>query len=285
MSVYAMAAVTEVRARDATLCRSCRTRSCVTGTDAAWGCPWLEVPFRLERNNYCGLCMECVKACPNRNLTLLLRPFCADRHVRGLDEAWMAFMMVALAIAYSITLLGPWTVVREWANVTEVGNWTGFAIHTAAVWFCALVLAPAVWYAASWTSTRWLARPGTRTRDVFVRYSFMLVPLGLMAWIAFSLPLIMVNYTHVTSSLSDPLGWGWDLFGTAGQRWQPLLPALVPYLQVPLLLAGLAAALWQGGAVARDLCGAGAAAVRSLLPHAGLCFRHAGLPVCSRVSR
>ncbi|MGE5243591.1 MAG: 4Fe-4S binding protein [Betaproteobacteria bacterium] len=272
LSLYSMASVTEVRARDPNVCSTCRVRSCVRGTESAWPCPWLTIPFRLDRNNYCGLCMECVKACPNQNATLLLRPFCSDRTVRGFDEAWIAFIMVALAIAYSVTLLGPWPTVREWANVTEVGNWTGFAIHTAAVWFASLALIPAIWYLASWLSAKWMMKGGVETRQVFLRYSFMLVPLGLMAWIAFSFPLIMVNYTHITSSLSDPLGVGWNLFGTAGQRWQPLLPSVIPYIQVPLLLLGLATALSSGGAVARELCGADRGAIRSLLPHATICI-------------
>lgn len=271
LSLYAMTALTEIRTRDPDICRTCRKRSCVRGTDAAWPCPWLAVPFRLDRNNYCGLCMECVKACPNANLTLRLRPFCSDRAVRGFDEAWMAFIMIALAISYAVTLLGPWPVVRDWANVTEAGNWTGFALHTAAVWFAALALLPGVWYLASWISAKWALAGSIDTRQVFVRYAFMLVPLGLMAWIAFSLPLIMINYTHVVSSLSDPLGIGWDIFGTAGQHWTPWFPTAIPYLQVLLLLMGLMAALSNGGAVAKDLCGADTRAVRSTLPHAAVC--------------
>lgn len=271
LSLYAMAAVTEVRPRDQGVCGTCRSRSCVAGTDAAWPCPWLAIPFRLERNNHCGLCMECVKACPNQNLTVQLRPFCSDRTVRGFDEAWTAFIMVALAVAYSVTLLGPWSTVRQWANVTEVGDWAGFAIHTGAVWFAAVVLLPAIWYLASWVSARWMLAGGAEPGQVFVRYSFMLVPLGLMAWIAFSLPLLMVNYTHITSSLSDPLGTGLDLFGTAMQRWEPLLPSLVPYLQVPVLLAGLVFALSSGGAVATEMHGARPEGMRSLLPHAAVC--------------
>ena len=272
MSLYAMAAVTEVRPRDPQVCATCRARSCVAGSDSSLPCPWLAIPFRLDRNNYCGLCMECVKGCPNGNITLQLRPFCSDRTVRGLDEAWMAFIMIALAIAYSVTLLGPWPIVRDWANVTEAGNWAGFGVHTLAVWAAAFVAVPGIWYLASSISAKWTLGGSVPTRLLFVRYSFMLVPLGLMAWIAFSLPLIMVNYTHITASLSDPLGVGWNLFGTAAQRWEPLLPSLVPYIQVPVLLAGLAAAVSSGGAVASELCGTHAAALRSVLPHGAVCL-------------
>lgn len=38
---------------------------------------------------------------------------------------------------------------------------------------------------------------------------------GLLAWIAFSVPLIFVNGSYIISVISDPFGWGWNLFGTA----------------------------------------------------------------------
>jgi len=279
MSLYAMTAMVEVRSRDPEVCTTCRTRSCVRGTDGAWRCPWLEIPFQLERNNYCGLCMECVKACPNRNLTVKARPFCSDVGIHRTDEAWMAFIMITLVAAYSVTLLGPWTLVRQWANVTEVGDWGGFALHVALVWLTALAVVPGIWYLASRLGRRLAegVRPAPAADrvplgEVFVRTSYLLVPLGLMAWIAFSLPLILVNYTHITSSLSDPLGWGWNLFGTADLHWAPLWPEWIPYVQIPLLLAGLAITFRRGVGIARELFPGRRAAARGLLPHAAVCL-------------
>ena len=240
-------------------------------SERAWGCPWFVNPCKLERNNYCGLCMECVKACPNRNLTLRARPFCSDLTLRGLDEAWMALVMITLVIAYSITLLGPWGTVKLWTNVTEVGDWGGFALYTAVVWLAALGVLPGLWYLAARLGRRLGGSPEVPVRTLFVRYSYLLVPLGLVAWAAFSFPLIMVNYTHITGSLSDPLGWGWDLFGTAQQHWSPLYPEWIPHLQIPLLVFGLWVALRRGAAVARELYPSAAAAGRSLLPHGVLC--------------
>lgn len=272
MSLYAMTAMTEVRARDPELCKSCRTHSCAAGSAAAWRCPWLvRDPPKMTRNNYCGLCMECVKACPNENLTLRARPFASDVWIRGDDEVVMALLMITLVVAYSVTLLGPWGSFRTWTNVTESGDWAGFAGYTAAVALLALVVLPGLWYALAGLGRLLGARREVAAREIFRRYAFVLVPLGLCAWGAFSLPLILVNYTHVTSSLSDPLGWGWDLFGTAGQRWSPLFPEWIPYLQIPLLLCGLAVALLRGSEIARELYADGAAAARSLIPHALFC--------------
>ena len=271
MSVYAMTAMVEVRAKDRDRCAGCREHACCTGSADAWGCPWLVNPSKLDRNNHCGLCMECVKACPNDNLTLRARPFCSDTTIARADEAWMSLIMITLVIAYSVTLLGPWGNVKLWANVTEVGNWAGFGLHAATVWFTALVAMPAAWFGLAALGRRLAGDTTHGSKELFLRYSFLLVPLGLLAWMAFSLPLIMVNYSHIVASLSDPLGWGWDLFGTAGMQWAPLRPDLIPYLQIPLLVIGLALALWRGGAVARQLYPHAGTAVRSLLPHGAMC--------------
>jgi polyferredoxin/plastocyanin len=271
LSVYATSAVTEVRPRETSCCGDCRDHPCAGGSDGAWGCPWMVNPSKLERNNYCGLCMECIKACPNHNLSLRLRPPFSDTSVRRLDEAILTLVMIALVIAYTVTLLGPWGTPRSWANVTEVGNWGGFILHAAIVWTAALVALPAIWYGLSRLALRLTRPPGVAVRELFIRSSSMLVPVGLLAWIAFSLPLIMLNWTHVTSSLSDPLGWGWNLFGTAGQHWAPLYPGLIPYLQVALLLIGLTVGLIKGGSIARGLFGDRSGALRGLLPHGAAC--------------
>jgi hypothetical protein len=39
--------------------------------------------------------------------------------------------------------------------------------------------------------------------------------------------------------LSDPLGWGWNLLGTANTTWSPDVSGFSPILQVAILLGGL----------------------------------------------
>ncbi len=84
---------------------------------------------------------------------------------------------------------------------------------------------------------------GRPLRRRFVEYAYVLVPLGLAAWVAFSLSFVLINLSYAWPLLSDPFGWGWDLFGTAGMPWTPYLSGLVPTLQVPILLLGLVAAI------------------------------------------
>jgi len=69
---------------------------------------------------------------------------------------------------------------------------------------------------------------------------------GIFAWIAFSLPAVMVNYGYIISVFSDPLGRGWDLLGTANSHFKPFFPAWIPVIQGSVLLAGLYFGLSRG---------------------------------------
>ena len=108
-------------------------------------------------------------------------------------------------------------------------------------------------------------------KTLFRRYAYLLVPLGLTAWAAFSFPLIMVNWSYILATASDPLGWGWDLFGTAKTVWEPLYPGSMVYIQIPLLLFGLAFSLKRGYAIAGSLWRGRRQAVLGLIPPAIVC--------------
>jgi len=271
LSLYAMASVVEVRPRDADACRSCRSKSCAAGGETGWGCPWAQNPSRLTRNNYCGMCMECVKTCPNDNMTLNLRPFCADVDIKGVDEAWKALIMVGVALVYSVTLLGTWGTVKSWANISEVGDWTGFLIYAGIIWCGSLAVLPGIWALACGLGRRLAGSGRVAVKTLFRRYAYLLVPLGLTAWAAFSIPLLMVNWSYIQATASDPMGWGWNLLGTADQAWQPLWPESVVYVQLPLLLIGLAFSLKRGYAIAFSLWRDRRRAILSLVPPAVVC--------------
>ena len=79
-----------------------------------------------------------------------------------------------------------------------------------------------------------------------LRLAYILIPVGIFAWIAFSLPPVMTNYSYILSVLSDPLGLGWDIFGTANQHFKPFIPEWIPAIQGVLLLAGIYFGLTSG---------------------------------------
>ncbi len=274
--LYAMVAPIELRSIEKDVCSAHKgKKGCMFGAKlgdeealAGYPCPWFEYVGTMDRNNYCGLCMECMKTCQKDNISLFLRPFGSDIRIKGYDEAWKAFIMTVLAMVYSITLLGPYGLVKDWANVTWSGEVGGFLIYAASVAAACLLVLPGIHLVFSYLSKLLSRAHEVPLKRLFVAYSYLLVPFGLLAWIAFSLPLLMVNGSYTLQVLSDPFGWGWDLLGTAHLPWSPFLPEIVPYLQGLILLIGLVFSIRKGYDVARDLLPDRHQALRSLVPMA-----------------
>lgn len=270
MSLYSKAAMVEVRAVDSGPCSTCRSEAYRDST-RGWGCPWLIVPGQMSSNNNCGMCFECIRSCPNGNMTVRLRPFCADTVIKRYDEAWMAFIMISLVILYTAIFLSPWGTLKEWANVFEMGNWKGFMAYVAMVWTTSLLIVPVLWWGCAVMGQKIAGDRSVPATDLFLRYSYMLVPLGLLFWVSFSIPLFLVNYTHILSTLSDPLGWGWNLFGTARMQWRPVLAEYIVHIQIPIVLIGLWFALKKGHEISQTLYRGRIQAVRSLVPSGTFC--------------
>jgi polyferredoxin len=243
IGLYAMMAPLELRTRDCAACRAHKTKDCVTGNAQGYGCPWMVYPGNLQRNTYCGLCMECLKTCPQNNVTINTRPFGADLFVmkeHRLDEAYKAFIMLACALLYSVVLLGPWGWLKNAANMETIPGWLLYAV---AFWAINLLALPGLFLGVTATA-RFAAKQTAPLRQLFIDYAYALVPLGLAAWIAFSLGFVFANGSYAFAVISDPFGWGWNLFGTAGISWTPMLPGLVSILQMGVLTAGLLFALY-----------------------------------------
>ncbi len=238
IGLYSMMAPLELRAQNCQTCREHSPKDCVIGNQAGYGCPWLVYPGQLQRNTYCGLCMECLKTCPKDNVAINLRPFGTDLSVmkeHRLDEAYKALIMLACALLYSAVLLGPWGWLKRWANLDTLPHWM---LYAAGFWAVNLLLLPGLLLLTSAVSHR-IARPSVDLRHWFIDVAYALVPLGLAAWIAFSLGFVFTNGSYAAAVVSDPFGWGWNLFGTANVSWTPILPGLVSILQVGVLTAGL----------------------------------------------
>jgi hypothetical protein len=78
-----------------------------------------------------------------------------------------------------------------------------------------------------------------RLGTLYLAYGYALIPLSLAAWMAFTLAVVAPNLSYIPRVLSDPLGWGWDLFATRETTWTWVPLGLLPWAQVGLVLAGL----------------------------------------------
>lgn len=242
IGIYSQLAPVEVRVKEFAVCVDHKEKTCYVGGEGGYGCPWLVNPSSLGKNTYCGMCTECLKTCPRDNIGLYARSFGRDLETtqgRRLDEAYRALMMLACAPIYSIVFMGSWAPIKEAAYAVGTPAWWLYALGLVAL---TVVIVPGLFYVCA-ALAKFIGGTGQPTRRLFVEYAYALLPLGLAAWAAFNLSFILINVSYAWAVISDPFGWGWNLFGTATWPWTPYLAGWQPVLQVPLLLGGLAAAI------------------------------------------
>jgi polyferredoxin len=238
IGLYAQTAPIELRIKDKNVCVKCVGKPCYNGSELGAGCPWDVFPGGLTKNTYCGLCMECIRTCPHDNIAINLRPFSADlaKPTTKLDEAFKAFIMLGAALIYAYVLMGSNGAVKLAAYSIFFPAWFGYAAIFLTFIFGIL---PGLFWLAVFLATR----PSPTGRGVGVRVfavaSTPLIPLGLMFWVAFSLSFVLTNAVYILAALSDPLGLGWNLFGTAAIAWQPVFSSLVAPTQTLSLVVGL----------------------------------------------
>lgn len=198
LGTYSMAAMTEVRAVDPEICKQHKQKECLTGGPAGWACPWNQYVGNMNRNNYCGLCTECIKSCPKENVGIFVRPFGTDRILKGKAEMFNVIIMLVVALAFSITMLGPWGFIRDAANVTETGQYSNFLLYLGVIWVTALVVFPALFIVVARVAAA-LSGGEVTWSKLMLRSAYIFVPVGIFAWIAFSLPMVMINYGYIFS--------------------------------------------------------------------------------------
>jgi hypothetical protein len=102
----------------------------------------------------------------------------------------------------------------------------------------ALILLPG-FYASCVSWAHKLSKEQRTLQKALAHYSQVLVPLGLMAWIAFTISFAFVKFGSVLPVISDPLGWGWNLLRLQTKVGVGQSSTFVQILQVIVLAAGL----------------------------------------------
>ncbi len=241
--LYSLFSGIELRATDASVCASCRTMDCYRGNDRGDGCPTFQFPRTMTSSTYCTLCTECVKTCPHDNVSLRLRPWGADLAQEGrprTDEAFLALALLSMTSFHGLTMTPSWGALAASAEAaTGLGSAAVFGLLMAAM----LALPILVYGALVWIASR--LAPGTGAGRLFVRYAYALLPIALFYHLAHNAEHFLMEGPKIVPLLSDPLGRGWDLFGTAAWRMAPLVTLEGLWgIQVAFVLVGHVYGLW-----------------------------------------
>ncbi|MCM2305386.1 MAG: hypothetical protein NDJ72_11830, partial [Elusimicrobia bacterium] len=258
--LYALFSSVEIRATQP-VCAGCGTASCYTGTSRGDACPTFEYPRAMKLNTYCTMCAECFKTCPSGSMSLNLRPWAADLVVEGkprADEAALALILLSMTAFHGLTMTPTWVALLETTKAATGLSFMGAFSLLMAVF---LILPVLVYAALAGVSAAW-ARVGYR--DIALRFAYALLPIALFYHLAHNAEHFLMEGPKLLALISDPFGWGWNVFGTA--RWT--VPPLVSLeglwrIQVLFVLVGHLYSLWITARTARRLAsGRGALAVQ-----------------------
>jgi len=130
----------------------------------------------------------------------------------------------------------------------EVVNTGLRAIITHRSWYntfqwSSLVLSPLVYLLAYWMALwlgKKLAGSDLPVGELAKRFAFSLLPIALVYHVTHYYTLLMTQGVKVIRLFSDPFGWQWDLFGTAGWFKYAIIPdtATVWHVQVVTIVIG-----------------------------------------------
>jgi ferredoxin len=231
--LYALAAPLEVRSIDPSVCAG------EAGKIHYASCPWGINPLALKANTNCGLCMECLRVCPNDNIAVNLRPFGSDLGPQTklrLDETFLGLVMLSSVLVDAAIFLGPWGALKSAAYTIGSIPWLFFTTVFLGI---SLAVIPGLYTLAIWTGQQ-LSKSQIPFRKTLAQQGQVLIPLGLMAWIAFTISFAFTKFSYVLPVLSDPIGLGWNLLALGKPAWTVDINLIYLILQAAALVGGLA---------------------------------------------
>ena len=257
LGLYALLSPLEWRAQDTSLCKTCKTKDCVTQKNrdrlSGRSCTSRLYPASLKDNRHCLLCTQCLKACPNDNLRWSIRPPMADLLTNiDLRPAQIGFILILSGfVVYEI--LGEWTVSYKavmWLpwQITDALGLTGMIANATATTLM-FVLLPILILRLVDTLAQWISSKQVSSfKDTAQTLVLLLLPTIAAAHLIKSLLKTTSRLPYWPGALIDPKGIETAQALASGTRTlneslvQTLDPA-VTWTAITLLLLALAATL------------------------------------------
>jgi ferredoxin len=244
LGVFSMLSIIELRCKSKKTCADHDIKECVIGTEAGKGCPMSEFPQTMERNNYCTMCMECVKSCSKDNIRISPRLPGVDiikSRKTHMDEAYLVLGIIIIFLfvlgmerfEFRNIIIN---FVRWTAPFDYKANFTFFASYYRNMW--AIVIFTLITLGAAglmYLSTKVFA--GGNTRQKFIDLSYAFIPLALSVYLAENTFRLLKGMFLITATIGRLFGKVWE-FAINFQT--------INNIQILLLLAGFIFTLWAG---------------------------------------
>lgn len=252
----------EIRVRDLAVCGGCATKDCIRGRGDIPGCELGLFQERKVGNLDCTFCLDCVQACPEENVTLMLRPIGPELweqrwrsgvgtlHRRA-DLALLASVFTFGALLNAFAMVSPVYAVSR--VLSDLLGTRSEGLVLGALFTLGLVLEPLVLLlGAGWLSRRLSGTPDPLLKTI-TRFSFSLVPVGVSVWLVHYLFHFLTGFWGFVPVFQDiAWGMGWTWLGKPQWQWagSPTPPWLLP-LEVGLLGLGFLVAATSAHRIAQ----------------------------------
>ncbi len=252
IGLYSMFAPLELRAKEKETCKTCKEKYCISGNEKGYPCPVFEYPGTMEKNTHCILCTECAKTCHNNNISFNLRSFAGDfsnMTKTRMDEGLFILMLLGVTIFQTLIMIRPWV-----GFTTDLMGYTGAGYeYIRFVLFIIAAVSPVLVYSIAVGISKLLDRK-IMLKEIFTGYAYSVIPLGLMMHLSHNLRHLLEEGMGIIPVISDPFGFGWNLFGTSGYMPAPLLNSdNVLLVQWLLMLIGLGFSISVGRGISRRM--------------------------------
>ncbi len=243
--LYANISPVEIRPKDHSICLQCKTKDCYKGNGGAYPCPTGLNLTTLDENTYCTMCTECFKACPSDNVAFNIRPLGTDiiAYPRPRpDEAILAVILLSLTSFHGLSMTPLWedlagggnSIIAFMNNLFGLGPLFSFTVGMGIV----LLVPYSLYHFLCWLSAR-IGSNGISTWEIFIRFSYSLIPIALFYHLAHNTMHLGMEGQSIIPLLSDPFGYGWNLFGTVGKAYPMFLSDNTVWtMQVILVITG-----------------------------------------------
>jgi len=221
---YAMFAPIELRSKKKKVCGGCKGKFCYNGSDKGHPCPTGLCMETMDSDMYCTLCGECVKSCPNNNITLYARSFGRGILNRTSSFRWdeISFMLILLALTlfHGISMTPNWGIyldaLKMKFHLTEL---QAFSLSMLSFEIITMI----VFFVVGTGSFALNIKDDRDFKSTMTIYACIAIIIAIAYHLAHSSSHFFMEGIKILPTLSDPFGFGWDLFGTANIAEVPIL--------------------------------------------------------------
>ncbi len=235
---YSLAAPIELRNRDPEVCRQCKTRDCIKGNEKGYACPQMIFPYAIDRNTHCLLCTECIKTCPHDNISINIRRPFQDIFKEGLGflrtpDITLSLSVIAIVLLgvipfHNLEMTTAYTIIE--GTVADGLGFSQMIVRTAAFLMIGAIFVAIFWGVSS-LSRKITANSQYGTKHIFIWFALAFIPLAISLHLAHNYFHLLEEGAVIIPTLSDPFGFGWNLFGTAGAQVTIIPSGLISTLQ------------------------------------------------------